>query len=619
MTVLPILARELVVAARKRATFWLRVGAALAGMVVAGCCLILLSAMSSGSTAVGSFLFWALSWLSAATVLCAGFFFSSDCLSEERREGTLGLLFLTDLRGYDVAGGKLLANSLRAFYGLLALFPIMGLTLLMGGVTGEQFGKTCLALVNALFVSLTAGLVVSAFSRDSQKALAGTFFLMLALTLGGPLLDATISGLRKGPFHTLFSFASPGYLLVTARQWGRTAYWLTLGVNQVIAWMFFALACLRVPRAWQEKIGRAETAANNRSYAWKYGGARRRARLRRKLLERDPVRWLVCRERWQSAALWLIVVLLAGCFALMTGTQQREFWMLWSYLGAIVSFGLYLWVASQAGRFFIEARRTGLTELLLVAPLESGALVRGHWRALLGLFGVQLALLLCLQAAASSLSQSAWRRVAVQAQTAATMAAATNANSRVTLQTNSAVIAGSTNSTTVSYSFSVTAAAPSPPRIAFADLLSWPDLVLTILVVASTAANFMALAWFGTWMGMTSRTASLATLKTVAFVQVIPGLVFYFCSMMLTLVVLIPNLSSSATGGAGMIAWFPLLTGAISALLALGKDVCFIAWSRRRLDSAFRDQASNVLAYSNAAPPPLPHRAAPPPIIQVQS
>jgi hypothetical protein len=68
-----------------------------------------------------------------------------------------------------------------------------------------------------------------------------------------------------------------------------------------------------------------------------------------------------------------------------------------------------------------------------------------------------------------------------------------------------------------------------------------------------------------------------------------------------------------------MIAWFPLLTGAISALLALGKDVCFIAWSRNRLDSAFREQASKVLAWSKAAPPPLPHRVAPPPIIQVQS
>ena len=27
---------------------------------------------------------------------------TADCLSEEKREGTLGLLFLTDLRGYDI-------------------------------------------------------------------------------------------------------------------------------------------------------------------------------------------------------------------------------------------------------------------------------------------------------------------------------------------------------------------------------------------------------------------------------------------------------------------------------------------------------------------------------------
>ena len=619
MTILPILARELVVAARKRATFWLRVGAAVAGLVVAGCCLMLLSLGPFVSTTMGSFLFGTLSWLSAATVLCAGLFFSSDCLSEERREGTLGLLFLTDLRGYDVAGGKLLANSLRAFYGLLAIFPIMAVTLLMGGVTGEQFGKTCLALVNALFVSLAAGLAVSAFSRDSQKALAGTFILILALTLGGPIFDATISGLWKRPFHPLLSLASPGYVLVTARQWGRTAYWLALGVNQVIAWMLFALACFRVPRAWQDKNGRSDLATKSRGYNWKYGGRRRRARLRRKLLERDPVRWLVCRERWQSAALWLVVLLLGGCFALVAGTQQREFWMFWTYLGAIASFGLYLWVASQAGRFFIEARRTGLTELLLVSPLKSGALVQGHWRALLGLFGIQLALILCLEAAASSLSQSAWRRVAAQAQAAAT-AAATITNSSAALKTNGGVVvASSSNSTSVSYSFSVTAPTPFTPKIAFGDLFSWPDLALALLVVASTAANFMALAWFGTWMGMTSRTASLATLKTIAFVQVIPGLVFYFASMTLTFAVLIPRLSSSATAGARMIAWFPLLTGAISALLALGKDVGFIIWSRRRLNSAFRELASQALGHPTAAPRLLPAPVAAPPIIPVPS
>ena len=49
---------------------------------------------------LGSGLFGVLTWLSVATALCAGLFFTSDCLSEEKREGTLGFLFLTDLRDF---------------------------------------------------------------------------------------------------------------------------------------------------------------------------------------------------------------------------------------------------------------------------------------------------------------------------------------------------------------------------------------------------------------------------------------------------------------------------------------------------------------------------------------
>ena len=40
---------------------------------------------------------------------------AADCRGEEKREGTLGLLFLTDLQGYDVVLGKYLATSPRSF------------------------------------------------------------------------------------------------------------------------------------------------------------------------------------------------------------------------------------------------------------------------------------------------------------------------------------------------------------------------------------------------------------------------------------------------------------------------------------------------------------------------
>src|SRR5437762_4700013 len=196
MSVLPIVRRELRVAARKRSTFWLRVASAITAVVLASGCLLMGGWQGVGTAQMGSILFYALTWTCLAAALSAGLFFTSDSLSEEKREGTLGFLFLTDLRGYDVVLGKLLATSLRCFYALLAVFPILGITLLMGGVTGGQFWKTSVALVNAMFLSLAVGLFASTLSRDSQKALASTLLLLLLLAGSGPALDATIAALK---------------------------------------------------------------------------------------------------------------------------------------------------------------------------------------------------------------------------------------------------------------------------------------------------------------------------------------------------------------------------------------------------------------------------------------
>jgi hypothetical protein len=166
MNFLPIVRRELRVAAVKRGTFWLRVVAALTGVVIGSGCLIISDLQRIGSAAVGSALFDVLTWTCLIAGLSAGLFFTSDCLSEEKREGTLGLLFLTNLKGYDVVLGKLLSTSLRAFYALLAVLPILGISQLMGGISGAQYCRSSLALVNALMFSLAAGMVISMASRD---------------------------------------------------------------------------------------------------------------------------------------------------------------------------------------------------------------------------------------------------------------------------------------------------------------------------------------------------------------------------------------------------------------------------------------------------------------------
>lgn len=109
MIFLPIVERELRVAARRRATYWVRTAFG-AGAIAIGF-FIWLDNRFSPANVFGQNLFAAFAGLSVFYCLTGGLRSTADCLSEEKREGTLGLLFLTDLRGHDVILGKLAATS----------------------------------------------------------------------------------------------------------------------------------------------------------------------------------------------------------------------------------------------------------------------------------------------------------------------------------------------------------------------------------------------------------------------------------------------------------------------------------------------------------------------------
>src|SRR2546422_89950 len=188
MTFLPIVARELRVASRRRATYWVRSGAALAVIVLGVWFFLMTRTVPPQEGAL--ILFGILTGASVLYCLLSGVRATSDCLSEEKREGTLGLLFLTDLRGYDVVLGKLAATSLGAFYGLLAAMPVLAIPLLMGGVTAAAFWRMALVLLNTLFFSLACGMFGSAISRHERKALSGTLLLILVMAGALPLAGA---------------------------------------------------------------------------------------------------------------------------------------------------------------------------------------------------------------------------------------------------------------------------------------------------------------------------------------------------------------------------------------------------------------------------------------------
>src|SRR5262249_49783929 len=124
----------------------------------------------------------------------------------------------------------------------------------------------------------------------------------------------------------------------------------------------------------------------------------------------------------------------------------------------------------------------------------------------------------------------------------------------------------------------------------------------------------------------TTRNTSLATLKTIAFVQIIPSFAISFLASMLGILIMVRGLftggvnMASQTAAARMTVWFPLLTAVVTALLSGGKDFRFFTLARRRLYFGFRDQASRVERVFRSerprwvAPSTIPP-IAPPPVI----
>jgi hypothetical protein len=146
---------------------------------------------------VGRSLFDTLSTLAFGLCLLAGIFTTSVCLTEEKQSRTLGLLFLTDLTGHDVVLGKLATISLNTVQTLVGIFPVLAVSLILGGVSSGEFWRMALTLLNTLFFSLAGGLFVSAISRRAGKAMAGTALLVGLITLGLAVLDRFLFGELK--------------------------------------------------------------------------------------------------------------------------------------------------------------------------------------------------------------------------------------------------------------------------------------------------------------------------------------------------------------------------------------------------------------------------------------
>ncbi len=457
MTTLPIVRRELRVSSRRKVIFYVRAAGALLASAM-GFFLLLFSYLAGPSVA-GATILSGLSWYAFLLAILAGLFLAADSLSEERREGTLGLLFLTDLRGYDVVFGKFVAVSLNAFYGLLAVFPIMAISLLAGGVENAEFWRVCLALLNVLFVSISFCMFVSSGSRSSSKAMGVSIAVMVCWILASKIIQLTGRDRFNciSPFEAFFICRQADYFRL-ARE-----YWISLAGSHLIGWLLLFLAGWRL-RRFADKHKEEAKSQNIFTKDLLKGDTVRRARS----LEINPILWLLDDSRrvrgvvWALSAIGVVILSIASQFA-AGGPIFFAGWLLWP-----IYFLLKLMFAVQSCRFFSEARRTGALELLFCTPLTMRSVIRGQEMALRRIYlwpvaillGVHLIILLTSMGQALSFF----------------------------------------------------------PKGGFPGILL---IFQEYKVIVNNVADFFALMWFGMWMGLTQR-PNMATGLTILLVLIVP-------------------------------------------------------------------------------------------------
>lgn len=372
MILLPLVERGLRLAARRGLTHWLRLGAAgLAfGGVIGG--LVVFRAFGGGQDGAGLFRFVA--WLAWGFVLFEGVRQTADCVSSERREGTLGLLLLTALRPRDVVLGKLLPAALHTVYAVLAMMPVLGLALLLGGVTGGELARVAVALLVSVGLTLAAGVTASVLVEEATQAWVGAVILAgLFAAVSGPLLAHAFAlqwAASQRPFWLLL-LAAVCLIVGAVALAGRNLRMAALDADAPPE--PYALPELKAA-AKEENDGEPPVLAEPVvDPGWR--PPRARSAQEGDWLEESPALWLALRQDHGGAVFLMCVAgffLGFGSLALLGGTQ-----VVFGILLACCYGVAGLMLAWEGCRRMAELRRSGMMELLATTPLAVPELLQG--------------------------------------------------------------------------------------------------------------------------------------------------------------------------------------------------------------------------------------------------
>jgi ABC-type Na+ efflux pump permease subunit len=313
--------------------------------------------------------------------LFAGVHLTADSIAREKREGTIGLLLLTNLTPLQIVFGKLMAHALMGFYSILIIVPLLSLITIAGGLRVIEIAVIGLAAMNILFFSAAVGLWASARHTDRKKAAAAGTWVVLFFWWGIPVLVDALHRIHAPPWLTGFISVFSVNQNFSGMFMGRAAVmnqpWLNILVAHLMGWGFVFLSAWFLKHRWQDVPAKERFSLREWWRQKSLGSARVRLRLRQRLLERNPFLWLASRDRLRHVGVWIITVIMLGVIVV-------QFRYGWTASGGMLSLLITMCFVHKVMVAAISAHQLGVEqeqgtlEMLLSTPLKAETVLRGQ-------------------------------------------------------------------------------------------------------------------------------------------------------------------------------------------------------------------------------------------------
>lgn len=307
---------------------------------------------------------------------------AASCISREREDGTLGLLFISPMRPFDIIAGKFASNFLYLLVAAIAGAPVLAATLLMGGVTPSQVTGMVLCILALLLSTVGAAVFASSVCEKTRTATPVAFLITLFLNFGIPVVNTWLP--------------LPDWILGLSVMRSMLAQLSWMAVQPMAAAVAsFALACLLAAvllgfSTWWVPRSLTSTACETREgVRWRRGVRQRVEWLGRWdawLRNRLPLVWLETRRVGGLMFLLpvLVVMVGAGCCwsAMKVGVDgDAAMWMMWAC--ALPHLAITLLAVGAICVNVIRERKERGSELLRCAPQEDRAFL---WSSFAGVW-----------------------------------------------------------------------------------------------------------------------------------------------------------------------------------------------------------------------------------------